>query len=302
MSTLAAIVRLSRSKFLIGGFLSVALGTLIARYEHHSLSISAWVIALCTVIIFQLMTHYSNDYFDLECDERATRTPFSGGSGVLQRSELTPVFAGRLALGAASLGLLATILIAFRFSITAAALAIMSAILSWSYSAPPPRLLARGLGEFTAALVVAILGPTFAYAMQTGAIDLRAVLGTIPAACAMFAMMLCVEIPDLQADEASGKENLLVRFGLPRARRMIELCMLAIFVAAAAAVFAGVAPSTFGYFALGAAPVAISLWRTLERPNAPGVAIAAHGVLFFAITVGCGALGYAAAIYSGGAM
>ena len=296
MRTLVAIVRLSRLKFLIGAFLSIALGTLVARYEHHRFDLSSSIIALCTVAIFQLMTHYSNDYFDQECDAHSVRTPFSGGSGVLQSNELAPILAARLALGAASLGLLATIFVAIRFSPIATALAIAIGILSWSYSAPPARLLARGLGELTTAIVVAMLVPLFAYAMQTGTLSVRAFLSTLPAACAMFAMMLCVEIPDRESDSASGKDNLLVRFGLTRTRRIIEVCTLAIFVAAGIAAAFGVVPATFAYFALGAVPVAVSLWRSLEGQGVRDAAIAARGVLLFAVTVACGALGYAIAL------
>lgn len=293
MRILLAIVRLSRLKFLAGGFLAVGLGTLVARYEHHPFSVAAYVLAQCTVSVFQLMTHYSNDFFDQECDERSVRTAFSGGSGVLQRKELTATFAARLTLATASLGLLATILVAMRFSIVATALALLIGILSWSYSAPPPRLLARGLGELTTALVVAVLVPLFAYAMQTQTVDGRAIASTLPAGCAMFAMMLCVEIPDRVADGASGKENLLVRYGLRTTHRMIAVCLIGIFVAAACATLAG-APKTFAYFALGAGPVAISLLRALANPGARDAAIAARGVLLFAATVGFGVLGYAA--------
>ncbi|MBV9277637.1 MAG: hypothetical protein JOZ97_05310, partial [Candidatus Eremiobacteraeota bacterium] len=118
MKTVIAIVRLSRLKFITGGLLSIALGTVIARYEGHPVGLAACLLALFTVTIFQLMTHYSNDYFDRECDERSVPTAFSGGSGVLQRSELTPIFAARLALATASFGLLATIIIAIQFSMT----------------------------------------------------------------------------------------------------------------------------------------------------------------------------------------
>ena len=86
--TFVAIIRLSRLKFLVGGFLGVTMGTLVARYEHHPFSLMAFALALCTIAAFQLMTHYSNDFFDQACDERSTRTAFSGGSGVLQRKEL----------------------------------------------------------------------------------------------------------------------------------------------------------------------------------------------------------------------
>ncbi|MBV8726453.1 MAG: prenyltransferase [Candidatus Eremiobacteraeota bacterium] len=230
------------------------------------------------------------------------RTPFSGGCGVLQANSLPAVVAARLAIGAASIGLLGTILIFIRYSPAATTLAIAIGILSWAYSAPPTRLLARGLGELNVTIVVAMLVPLFGYAMQTGTIDIRALLSTLPAACAMFAMMLCVEIPDREADGVSGKVNLLVRFGMHRARRIIELSILALFVVAAAAAVLGAVPATFAYFALGTVPVAISLWRNLERPAILGGAIAARGVLLFAVTVACGALGYAVAIFETGSV
>ena len=51
------------------------------------------------ITAIQLMTHYSNDYFDLEAD-RANRTPtrWSGGSRVLPDEELPPRLALALAL------------------------------------------------------------------------------------------------------------------------------------------------------------------------------------------------------------
>jgi 1,4-dihydroxy-2-naphthoate octaprenyltransferase len=87
-------------------------------------------------------------------------------------------------------------------------------VLAWTYSAPPLRLLARGLGELDAIAVVAVLVPLAGYATFARAIGTHALVAAIPCACAMFAMMLSVEIPDVVADAATGKRNLVVRWGV----------------------------------------------------------------------------------------
>ncbi len=89
--------------------------------------------------------------------------------------------------------------------------------LAWAYSAPPLRLLARGLGELDTVAVVALLVPLAGYATFAHALGTHALLATIPGAFAMFAMMLAVEIPDVAVDKASGKRNLVVRWGVASA-------------------------------------------------------------------------------------
>ena len=49
-------------------------------------------------------------------------------------------------------------------------LALLIFTLSWAYSAPPMRLLARGLGELTTALVVTLLTPLLGFYLQSKAL------------------------------------------------------------------------------------------------------------------------------------
>lgn len=213
MTALRAFISLSRLTFLLGGFLGCALGVAVARSEHQPLSLGAYLAAQWLIASFHLMTHYSNEYFDREADRSSVRTAFSGGSGVLVSGALAPAVALRAALVCAVSGALAACWFALAGNAVTAALGVAIGALAWAYSAPPLRLLGRGLGEATTSLVVGSLVPIVGYAAQTGAVDGTAVSATLPPALAMFAMMLAVEVPDLASDASSGKRNLLVRYG-----------------------------------------------------------------------------------------
>lgn len=218
MRAIVAVIKLSRLKFLLGGMLGVAVGTLVARSQGHPFDPRAYVLAQSIVTSFQLMTHYSNDYFDQESDALAMRTPFSGGSGVLVSGELPAVVALRLLLACAAIGTLACVIAAATGDLAASALGGVIGALALAYSVPPVRLLRRGLGELNTALVVGALVPVLAFVFQTGALNARIILIALQLACAMFVMMIGVELPDVHADAATGKRNLLVRFGRSSAR------------------------------------------------------------------------------------
>jgi 1,4-dihydroxy-2-naphthoate octaprenyltransferase len=127
----------------------------------------------------------------------------------------------RVALGAAltcaAVGLAASLRAAFAGEAGVALLGLTIAALAWTYSAPPVRLVARGLGELDAIAVVAVLVPLIGYVTFAGVPGPHALAATVPGACAMFAMMLAVEIPDARADAATGKRNLVVRWGVASA-------------------------------------------------------------------------------------
>ena len=165
VSRVVAFVRLGRPLFLGVGFVLYALGAAIAHAAGHGIDWSRYALGQGAVTAFQLMTHYANDYFDLEAD-RANRTPtkWSGGSRVLPGGELP-----------ASVALIAAIVLAVIGGVLAvvlggAALAMLAVIfvLAWSYSAPPLRLCARGLGELDTAVVVTLLVPYLAFSLQGG--------------------------------------------------------------------------------------------------------------------------------------
>jgi 1,4-dihydroxy-2-naphthoate octaprenyltransferase len=106
----------------------------------------------------------------------------------------------------------------------------------------------------------------------------------------MFAMMLTVEIPDVAADAATGKRNLVVRWG-PR-RAVFTARVLAV---SAAVVLVGVGLLVFGAFPivlLAAIPVAAiaAAYAAVERLRGlPLVSAELLGVGLYAVTT-CAAL------------
>jgi 1,4-dihydroxy-2-naphthoate octaprenyltransferase len=217
VSRLVAFVRLGRPLFLGGGFVLYALGAAIAHAAGHGIDWSRYALGQGAVTAFQLMTHYANDYFDLEAD-RANRTPtkWSGGSRVLPGGELP-----------ASGGLIAAIVLAVVGGVLAgvlggAALAMLAVIfvLAWSYSAPPLRLCARGLGELDTAVVVTLLVPYLAFSLQGGTHLAPLVLTVVPPALLQLAMLVAIEFPDAAGDAATGTRTLVVRLGAATSARL----------------------------------------------------------------------------------
>jgi 1,4-dihydroxy-2-naphthoate octaprenyltransferase len=214
---LRAFLQLARLPFLFGGFAGFALGAAVARFDGSVLDWRAYVWGQVMVTSFHAMVHFANDYFDQATDALTTRTAWSGGSGVLSRGELHPRVALIASLACMASGTVATLHAAWRGNVLLAVIGIGIAVLAWCYSAPPARLLARGLGELDTVAVVALLVPFAGYATFAHALGMHALVAALPGACAMFAMMLSVEIPDAFADAATGKRTLVVRWGVANA-------------------------------------------------------------------------------------
>jgi len=288
----AAFVRLSRPIFLGGGVLGVTLGAVMAARAHHHLVPATLVFTQVAVTAFQLMTHYTNDYFDCHADAFAARTAFSGGSGIL--GEHLPARVARIAaLGCFVVGITALFVLFVEGNRLAALIGISIALGALCYSSPPLRLLARGLGELDAALVVGMLVPLFAYTASGATVSGGTLVGLLLPTCAMFILMICVEIPDVEADARGGKRNVLVRFGPAIAPLAITATTVAM-VAIAVLLSRSGGPPLLGAAMLPALVIcAFVLHEERGRHPSRDGHIAAGGVaVFVAATLGC-AVAYA---------
>lgn len=258
-----ALVRLGRPLFLGGSVVLYALGAAVAVVHGHMIDPVLYLLGQAAVILFQLMTHYANDYFDYEAD-RANPTPtrWSGGSRVLVEGELPRgvAFGVALLLAAAGLGLMLRLAGMERTGPLALPTLMVVLVLSWEYSAPPLRLHSLGLGELAVALVVTTLVPFVGFYLQ--APDLVGVrvllLAVAPLCCLQFAMLLAIEVPDAAGDRAVGKRTLVVRLGTERAARLYVLTVAAAYASLPVLATAGLPKAV----ALAAAvPAPVALWR-----------------------------------------
>lgn len=261
---IAAFIRLSRLPFLAGGFVFHGLGAAMAGYAGAPLDLAVFAWGQVAITTAQLMTHYANEYFDLAAD-RANPTPtrWSGGSRVLPAGELAPGVALAMALimGLVALGATAALAWGLRAGPLAPPLLLLSIALAWSYSGPPLRLQARGLGGIVAALVVPGLTPLVGFTLQAGAISRLPLLSALPLCGLQFAMLLIIDIPDAAGDAAADKRTPAVRLGARAVAWLHNLTLLTTYAALPLLALAGMPPLAAGAAALGAPLALWQAWR-----------------------------------------
>jgi 1,4-dihydroxy-2-naphthoate octaprenyltransferase len=217
LSRLWSFLLLSRAHFLVGGVGMYALGTLVARAEGAALDWPRLVWGQVGVSAIQLMTHLINEYYDAGRDALvATRTLFSGGSGVLPAWRLEGRVAVWGAVVCAGMGLTVALTVGW----PAGVVYLAGLLVGYGYSAPPLRLMTRGLGELAAAATVALLTPLAGYSVAAGRWSADAFWMGLPLLALSVAFMLTVELPDLEADRPTGKRNWVVRLGRDRAGQL----------------------------------------------------------------------------------
>jgi len=216
MRNLIAFIRLSRPLFLLGGLLLYALGALIARYQGFAINVGLYWSGQLSVSALQLMTHYLNEYWDVETDRlNQNRTPFSGGSGVLVRGELPRQVAFIAAMVCLAIAMAIASWLIFTHAVPSNVwiILLLSFIGAYFYSSPPLTLSSTGYGELTTSIVVAGLVPALGHVLQTRQLSFLVLLVTAPLVILHLAMLLAFEFPDFLSDEATGKRTLLVRVG-----------------------------------------------------------------------------------------
>jgi 1,4-dihydroxy-2-naphthoate polyprenyltransferase len=264
VARLRAFLKLGRPQFLIGGLLLFALGSTLARAQGVGINWQRYVCGQATITAAQWMTHYSNDYFDLDAD-RANSTPtrWSGGSRVLVNGTVAPraALVASAVLGTAAL--VAACILATRPDSPPLVLplALLIIVLSWCYSSPPLRLLSRGLGEATTMLVVTLLTPLFGFYVQSGALRPLLFLACFPLCCLQFSMLLTIELPDAAGDAEQGKRTLVVRRGAEWAARC-SAAILVVTFASLPILYLLSLPPRIALFAAVAAP--LGFWQALR--------------------------------------
>ncbi|HLY27497.1 MAG TPA: prenyltransferase [Aggregatilineales bacterium] len=272
---LVAFIRLGRYLFLAGGFVFYGLGAAVALYLGVPINLKTYLWGQAIVTATQLMVHYSNDYFDLDSDGlNIAPTAWSGGSRVLLENLFSPRVAliTALALGTSALVLLITLVIVEHPSPAVPILAVSALILSWSYSAPPVRLHSRGIGEITATLIVAVLTPLLAFALQAGRVALLPILAVLPLLFLQFNMLLSVALADVESDSLAGKRTLAVRLGRSGSARLYVAGLAAAYLLVPLVMLLGLPAPVAGAFSLSlllAAPLALwtahGAWARPER-------------------------------------
>jgi len=224
------ILKVVRTHIVIGGFLAFTLGALLAFVNGGAFS--PWQIVLFYSIVFfgGLSTHYSNDYFDVNVDKTATVKKFFAGSRILVNNPALLSLARQIAIVFFALSnVLALLAVTFWAApIELLAVALFANFLGWAYSAPPLRLISRGLGELAIAVATGFAIPAVGYLAVRGQFDLAFLFLALPFVLYGFILSLSLETPDVEVDRRGGKNNMAVR----RGERIVLAVVLVVALAA----------------------------------------------------------------------
>jgi len=255
----------TRLPFLTATFVPVFLGLAAAAYDRHfSLGLAA--LTLLGAIAVHLGLNVANDVFDTMSgvdDLNFTPTKFSGGSRVLQYGlvnmrqmiALVTVFyavaiiVGLVLVAISGLGLLW--------------LGVAGVLISFFYTAPPLRLVHRGLGELCVALGFGPIMVLGAYFVQTGHYALRPLILSIPVAILVMLILYANEVPDRFADAKAGKRTLVVRMQHAAVIRGYVVAAAVAYLVVIAGVVFGVLPWPT-VISLLTVPLAYQTWKGLK--------------------------------------
>ena len=252
------LLRTTRLPFLSATLVPVLLGIAIAA-RHGDFQ---WWLAFVTIIgasFAHLGINVSNDIFDTlsGADEaNVNPTQFSGGSRVLIYDLLTLRQLVAIDLGlfgaAAAIGLY---LVWASASQTLLVIGVIGMALGIAYTAPPLKLVYRGVGEIAVAVGFGPIMLLGAYVVQTGSLSWEAALASVPVAILVALILYVNEIPDRVGDAAAGKRTLPVRLSAAVVTGGYLVFALAAFAAVGGGVIGGLLPVPT-LLALAAIPLA----------------------------------------------
>lgn len=211
IDTIFKVFKLGRFHFPLAGLSVFSMGALLALLAGAKFYLDRFLLSYFIILMVQLAASYSNNYFDADVDRYNEPATFSGGTRILLTDRALSNFTKWLAafLMAFSLILSIVFVVVFSFPALFVVLVISGDLLAWYYTAPPIRLSYRGLGEIAVMLAVGLLLPGMGYFVLEKGFAVPFWKFVLPALLYALALIINIEIPDMEGDHI-GKKNTLV--------------------------------------------------------------------------------------------
>ncbi|SIS13793.1 prenyltransferase [Natronorubrum thiooxidans] len=235
------------------------------------------VIALLPVAV---AIHSANEYADVETDALTTRTPFSGGSGAIDRAGVSPSVLRSATVGSAALAVVVVAGVDLIGGFPLDAIALLAAIfgLGLAYSLPPIAFVRRGVGEVVNAVLGGVLLPLYGVAVVASPRP-TVVLAVVPFTLLVGCNLLATHWPDRAADAAVGKRTLAVRWSPTRIRRAFATLAATAAVVTVILWLEEILPDAVALAHLAPVPFVLWSWAVLTRQRSPLPAVLAMVVL-----------------------
>ena len=293
--SLRALAGISRAPFLLLPVALIGTTTSIAYCTSTIQSIDV-ILALIGLLSLHIAVDSINEAGDAQSgiDDKTERTPFSGGSGTIQKGDISIRFAYIWGLTFAGLG--AAIGVWFLYTKGTILLPIFLAgavcVLTYTHW-----LLRTGLGEVFAGLGLGALPVLGGSLVLSGEIPNAALACATLAFFMTFNLLLLAEFPDTVADRIGGRKHLVILLGARTSGGIYMLAGLGVPFSLGVSILIGALPVLT---ILAAIPTLLLLpaFRTLLKPTNRGIPIAAlagnvfwnlstHVVLMITIWISC---------------
>lgn len=289
--------RMTRPPFLLLTVVACVLGTSTAAACGCGLDLPLALAATALAVLAHAAGNVLNDLHDAKNGADAANAqgiaPFTGGSRLIQSGRTTEDQTAELARALLLFLLPAGLLLALRVdSGWILLLGAAGLTLAWAYSAPPLRLMTRGLGEVTVALVwfLVVVGADLVQRRQFFPIPASVALNF---ALLVAALLLINGFPDAQADARVGKRSAVVWLGPTVASAVYLGLVLGAHLWLIASVWLLLPPQQ-ALWGLVSAPLSLAagawLWRHRHRPQRlkPALVLSVLAVLLHGLAMSAG--------------
>ena len=208
----------TRPKFFPASVLPVVVGTAWGAYVAGAFDAYVFVLALVATVCVHAASNVLNDVGDetIGTDRINEQRiyPYTGGSRFIQMGILSQSIMARLGVGLLLVAAILGVLLFLEKGPAILLFGLAGIALGVLYSLGPVKLSSLGIGEAAVAVAFGVLPVTGAAWLQGASIDTALVLYSMPVSAWVFAILFINEVPDIEADGATGKNTLPVRLGL----------------------------------------------------------------------------------------
>lgn len=207
--------RVTRAPFLQASVIPVLVAGALA-FKNEEFELFPFAIALLAIIMVHLGVNTANDYYDhvLKADELNIRpTPFSGGSRVIQEKLEEPGTVLLTAIISFLSGMMLGGYLIYLRGLPLLYIGLAGIIFGFFYSAPPLKLVYRGVGELTVFILLGPLAVLGGYLSVAGKFSQEALPASIPVGIWVMLILLANEFPDAEFDKRAGKNHWVVLLG-----------------------------------------------------------------------------------------
>ncbi len=254
----------TRVPFLTATFVPILLGAMIARNDGAS---AWWLFALALLggSAIHLGLNVANDVSDATSGAdfaNVNPTMFSGGSRMIQYGLVSLQTMRAVSAGCYAVGIGIGLYLTFTRGIELLWIGVAGIFLSIFYTAPPFKLVHRGMGEIAVALgfgPIMVLGTYFVIAQQ---LTFEAFYASLPVAIFIMLVLYVNQVPDRPADEKTGKRTIVVRLPKDAIVKGYAISVVVAFALIALGALTGIMP-IWTLLALATVPLALKVHRAL---------------------------------------